>query len=399
MPAQDNVVLVGTAHVSRKSVRDVESAIQRHRPDIVAVELCQRRYDALQRKQVSREQFSVRKLVTGGNVYALLVQWVLAYLQRKLAQQYGIEPGAEMVAAMDAAKARGIPVALVDRDIGVTMQRFLSKMRLREKVRMFFGLVAYAFGLVDDEEVDVERITDRDMVTALVDEFRSFSPGAAEALIDERDAYIAGRLRELGEHQKVVAVVGAGHLDGVRRFLAHPELIPPRAELEAVPKKRFSALKLVGYAFVAAVLAVFALLFLSGEPWDVILVSLGLLFLTQGLLAALAVLLVRGHPFSALTALGLAWFGFLNPVLSVGMFAALVEAYVRPPSYDDLAGMAQAQTLRELFRNRLFKVILIAAVASLGSMVGTFLALPLILGYVHISNPIDIIVNAFARWL
>jgi len=399
MESENNIILVGTAHISEKSVRDVERAIDEHEPDLVAVELCQKRYDALKRKEIAREDFSVRKLITGKNIFALLVQWMLAFLQRRLAERYGIEPGAEMVAAIDAARDRGVPVVMVDRDIGITMQRFLDKMRFREKVRMFFGIVYYAFGIVEDEEeIDIEHITDSDMVTALIEEFREFSPGAAEALIDERDAYIAGRLQELGAGKKVVAVLGAGHLEGTRKFLSRPETIPPRKELEVVPKRRFSVSKVFGYVFVGAVIAVFALLFMSGEPWEVILISLGLLFLTQGLLAALAVILVRGHILSALTAFSLAWFGFINPVLSVGMFAALVEAYVRPPTYDDLVGMARVETFRELFKNRLFKVILIAAIASIGSMVGTFIALPLILNYVQLANPIDIIMNAFSNW-
>ena len=270
------IIIVGTAHVSEKSVRQVVETIEREQPDIVAVELCRGRYDALKGKaQVS--QIPIKELLSEGKVYFFLVHWLLAYIQKKIGDEMGVQPGAEMINAIDAAEASGAKVALIDRDIQVTLQRFWSKMGFFEKIRMVGALIGAALGFGDGKDIDIDNITDQDMVTMLIEELRGIAPTAAIVLIDERDAYIAGNLVRAasGGGKKIVAVVGAGHRSGIENYLKHPETIPPLGTLMDVPKKRFSMMKLIGIGIVGIAIATFALLILSCTPLKLLLLAFG----------------------------------------------------------------------------------------------------------------------------
>jgi pheromone shutdown-related protein TraB len=174
------------------------------------------------------------------------------------------------------------------------------------------------------------------------------------------------------EQRKTVAVVGAGHVAGIKNLLRHPELIPPKEELCALPKKRFGIKHLLGLGIGVALVVVFIAAFYSGISWDVLLSAFLYWVVINGVFSAIGVVIARGHPLSVLTAFSVAWLTSLNPFLAAGWFAGLVEAYVRKPTAEDLKGMMNVDSLRELANNKLFKVILVAALANLGSIVGTF---------------------------
>jgi pheromone shutdown protein TraB len=415
----DNILLVGTGHVLEKSVKEVEAVIAREKPDVVAVELCEARYRALKGEL---GDLSPKELLSAGNPFLLLTHWLLAYVQRKMGKELGIEPGADMMAAIKKAEELGCKVALVDRPIQVTMQRFWKKMRFIEKLKMIFSIIfsiAQLGGNGTGEEgeerekkeltiggtganrvIELDRITDDDVVTQLVNELREFSPGAATALLDERDAYIAGNLLELQTlakfdqqtfeksltknatqaslgKRRIVAVVGAGHVAGIKNYLSHPELIPPKEELCALPKKRFSISirKLLGVGLgVALVLILLAFMF-TGISFQLLLRAFFWWFIINGVLSAAGVVIARGHPLSALTAFAVAWLTSLNPFLAAGWFAGLVEVHFRRPTMEDAKSMLNVESLRELMRNKLFRVILVAALANIGSTAGTFIGL------------------------
>ncbi len=137
-----------------------------------------------------------------------------------------------------------------------------------------------------------------------------------------------------------------------------------------------------------------ALLVLGGYPLEKLLTAMLYLFLAQGILSAVGVLVAGGHPLSALTAFGLAWFGFLHPLLAVGWLAGLVEAHFRPFTTDDVKTIMKAETMKELMRNKLFRVFLVAGLANLGSMIGTFVAIPIMIHYLGITNPLDTLIGA-----
>ncbi|MDI3486044.1 MAG: hypothetical protein PWQ50_1264, partial [Methanolobus sp.] len=187
------IILVGTAHVSEKSVREVNETIEREKPDIVAVELCHARYEAL-KGNVQNSDIPVKELLKEGKVYFYLVHMLLAHIQKKFADEMGVQPGAEMISAIEAAEASGAQVLLIDRNVQVTLQRFWSKMGFFEKLKMLGGLIAAVLGIGGTQDIDMDTITNQDMVSMLVEEFRDTSPNAVKVLIDERDAYMANNL-------------------------------------------------------------------------------------------------------------------------------------------------------------------------------------------------------------
>ena len=379
----NDVVIIGTAHVSEKSVEEVTTAIEDLKPDIVAVELCESRYRALTGQEETGE-IQIKELLSGNKLYLILVQLFLAYIQKKIGAEMGVKPGSDMIAAIDTAHKMGAKVALVDREIGVTIQRFWSSMRFREKVKLIASLIPAAFGR-GGEEIDMDEITQDDVVAQVIEEFRKISPRAAQVLIDERDAYIARNLIRLSGSGKVVAVVGAGHREGISRYLANPETVPELDEMVKLPDKRFSLPKLVGVAMMLLVVITLVAVLLSGFSTQNIFAAMKIWFLVNGILSALGVVLARGHPLSAITAFSVAWITSLNPLIAAGWFAGLVEAWKRKPTMGDMKGMGEAETFGELMKVPLFRVILVAALANIGSVAGTVLGSYLILRMVELS--------------
>ncbi|NYT00525.1 MAG: TraB/GumN family protein [Methanocellales archaeon] len=382
-----DIILIGTAHISDKSINEVRSTIDQEKPNVVAVELCPRRYKAL-KGEIQKEP-SIKDILRGG--YLLLVQWLLAWTQKKIASDKGGEPGAEMLFAIEKAEETGARVALIDRDIDITLRRFWSRMTFFEKLRMFSALINSSLG--DGEEIDMETITEEDVVDQLVSELRSFSPSAAKVLVDERDAYIAGNLLNVAKDGKVVAVIGAGHRKGVEKFLRNPELIPPLEGLMQIPKK-FNFMKLFGALVILSILTTFVLLVVS-VPLEKLLIAMGYWFIINGILSGAGALIAGAHPLSIATAFGIAWLTSLNPFLAAGWFAGLVEAYVRKPTSKDFKMMMDAETLGDLRKNRLFRVILVAALANIGSVIGTFVGLFVVLNMTGI-DPRAILENALS---
>jgi pheromone shutdown-related protein TraB len=370
------IVIVGTAHVSEKSVQEVTRAIEDLHPDVVAVELCQGRYRALTGQEETGE-LQIKEILSGGKLYLLLVQWFLAYIQKKIGSDLGVKPGSEMIAAIEVAERTGARVALVDRDIAVTIQRFWSAMSFLEKAKLVGSMIPAAFG--KGEEIDIEKVTEEDVVSAIIEEFREVSPGAAQVLIDERDAYIARNLIRLGKEGRVVAVVGAGHKEGITKYLAHPEKIPPFENMTRISKRRISVPKIFGAALMLLVLATIAAVLISGSSTENLFSALKIWFVVNGVLSALGVVLARGHPLSALTAFMIAWLTSLNPLMAAGWFAGIVEAWKRKPTMADTKKLADAETFKELMTIPLFRVILVAALANVGSVAGTVLGAYLIL--------------------
>ncbi len=370
------IIIVGTAHVSEKSVQEVVRKIEETRPDIVAVELCLPRYRALTGQEEEKE-IKISELLSGGKLYLLLVQWFMAYIQRKIGEDMGVKPGSEMLAAIEAARRIGARVALVDRDIGITIQRFWSAMGILDKIRLVWSMLPAAIGW-GGEEIDIDSITQADIVSQMISEFRKISPGAANVLVDERDAFLARNLFLLSKQGRVLAVVGAGHREGITKHLEHPERIPAIEGLNKKPGKKITFAKVLGVAFSLLILATIGLVILTAQSSEKIFQALVIWFVFTGGLSALGVVIARGHPLSALTALLVAWMTTLNPFVAAGWFAGMVEAWKIKPTVSDLKNLASADSFRQMMDNRLFKVIWVAALSNLGAMAGTFVGIYLI---------------------
>ncbi len=375
----DNIILVGTAHISKESVEEVKQAIEKYKPKIVAVELCKRRHEAITKKD-QWENTPVNKLLKSNNAYLMLAQTFLSSIQRKLGKEYGVEPGSEMIAAMDEAKKHGLEVALVDRDITITLKRAWKKMGVREKFRLTWEFLKAILGYDEEEleELDLKELMKEDVISAMMKEFGEIAPSVSTVLIHERDEYIAKKILDESKKGRVVAVVGAGHLKGIKKYLEQKEVDVDLKELEYVPKKRFSVLKTIGYS----IPVLFVVLIVYGfytKGSGLVLEMFLYWFLINGICSAIGAAIARGHPFTILTAFVAAPITSLNPAIAAGWVAGYVEAMLRTPVVKDFKELSKLDSLRDFWNNRVIRLLMVVALANVGSMIGTFVALPYLL--------------------
>ncbi|MFC1689664.1 TraB/GumN family protein, partial [Pseudomonadota bacterium] len=322
--------ILGTAHVSRASAEAVKQMASSGDYDAVAVELCQARYDALtaERKWTDLDLY---RIIRDGKAGLVMANLALSAYQRRIAEQFGIEPGAEMRAATVAAKEQDIPLQLVDRDLATTLRRSYASVPWYKRMYMMAGL---ALGMVSSDEIDeeaIEKLKEGDILESTFTEFAEQSPELFEALIAERDRYMASRLREANADavgRKVLVVIGAGHMEGLARHLESSDFDPAveRKKLEAMPpKSRWP--KVIPWVIMLLVITGFVIGF-SRSPelgWQLIFFWV----VINGGLAALGALIARGHPLTILSAVIAAPLTSLNPTIAAGMVTGLVESWLR----------------------------------------------------------------------
>ncbi|MFA9515935.1 TraB/GumN family protein [Halopenitus sp. H-Gu1] len=515
-PKPGSVTVVGTAHVSSESVTEVEETIDRERPDVVAVELDEGRYRQLQGG--TPDDLDASDLLRGNTVFQFLAYWMLSYVQSQLGERFDIEPGADMMAAVETAQSLGLDVALVDRDIQTTIQRFWARMTILEKLRMVGGLafgitdprivgvtiglivgilvgpaialfggsigvtevlltrvaggvlvggvIAYLFergspivsdpddrlfvalgtgiatamvvagtgvldgplnavfsqftiraigslglgllsgvgvglviasliGLLGGNELqteegidglDVEDLTDADVVTMMMEEFRQFSPGGAEALIDERDAFIAHRLVALREQGfDVVAVVGAGHRQGIESYLEDSSRLPAMETLVGHERNAGRGIPwgtIIGYGITVVFVAFFLLLAMAGVQRGYLLRVFAAWFAINAAFAFTFAKLAGARWTSAGVGGAVAWMTSINPMLAPGWFAGWVELRSLSVNVSDIATLNEvisdetkpmSRIISEMFEVPLFRLIMIVAMTNVGSVVASFL--------------------------
>ena len=368
--------LIGTAHVSRASADAVRELAGSGEFDAIAVELCQARYDALtaERKWTDLDLYRVLRDGKAGLVMANLA---LSAYQRRIAEQFGIEPGAEMRAATIAAKEHGLPLQLVDRDLATTLRRSYASVPWYKRLYLMTGL---ALGMVSSDEIDeeaIEKLKEGDILESTFTEFAEHSPQLYEALISERDRYMAARLREENAEatdRKVLVVIGAGHMEGLARHLQNDQADPAseRAELEAQPA-RARWPRVIPWAIMILVLTGFYIGF-SRSPelgWQLVFIWVAI----NGGLAALGALIARGHPLTVLSAVVAAPITSLNPTIAAGMVTGLVESWLRKPRVSDLENLRfDITTVKGWFRNPATRILLVFFLSNLGSAIGTWVA-------------------------
>ena len=375
----DNIILVGTAHISKDSVEEVKQVIEKYKPKIVAVELCKRRHEAITKKD-KWESTPVNKLLKSNNAYLMIAQTFLSSIQRKLGKEFGVEPGSEMIAAMDEAKKHNLDVALVDRDISITLKRAWKKMGIREKFRLTWEFLKAILGYDEEEieELDLKELMKEDVISAMMKEFGEIAPSVSTVLIHERDEYIAKKILDESKKGRVVGVVGAGHLNGIKKYLDEKELDVDLKELEYVPRKRFSIFKAIGYSIPVLFVALIVYGFYTAGS-DLVLEMFFYWFLINGVCSAVGAAIARGHPFTILTAFVAAPITSLNPAIAAGWVAGYVEAKLRTPVVKDFKELSKLDSLRDFWNNRVIRLLMVVALANVGSMIGTFVALPYLL--------------------
>lgn len=364
--------LLGTAHVATASVEAVKEQIETYQPKIVGVELCKTRHDALvEGRRLDKE--GLRRVIKEGKAPMVLMQAMLSAEQRRLGLNEGQEPGAELLAAVETAKAAGIEVALVDRDIQVTMRRAWKKMKWRERFRLLFSLFGDDEELEEDFDLD-ELLTDSDLLSTMMEDLKEFSQGAGEALIDERDRYIAEKIMQSKTEEKMLVVVGAGHLKGIERALNpyNPLSTEELESISTVPKKGIVG-KVLPYAIPLIVMGLVGFaLFNNNEVDYVKMLTVWTLF--NAIFAAIGCILARGHPLAILTAALASPITSLNPALAAGWFAGYVQLRISEPTTEDLQQFLKGTSIGGFWSNRAGRVLLVTALTNLGSMLGAWFA-------------------------
>ncbi len=366
--------LLGTAHVSQASVEAVERAIESGRFDAVAVELDAQRLQALTNPD-ALAKLDLVEVIRKGRVALFAANLALAAYQRRLAEQLEIEPGAELKRAVVMANERNLPVHLIDREVGLTFKRASQRLGFFGKIKLVMGLGAGLFASEEVGEDEIEKLKQGDMLEASFGEFASESPALYETIIGERDRYMATRLREVHDpaQREVLAVVGAGHLAGLARYLETDTDAPGplRESLEDVPKKR--NIPWITLAILAIVLTGIGVGFYRGGL-GVGSELLAVWAMYTGGLAGLGCLLAGSHPLSILTAIVVAPFKPFRLSIPTGAFSALVEARLRKPAYEDFLKLRDdAQSVKGWYRNRVTRVVLTFMLTNLGSMLGLWL--------------------------
>ncbi len=372
----DRLRILGTAHVSSESVELVRNQIEEWEPDLIAVELCPSRMAALTEPE-SLDSEDLLKIIKEGRSAMILLQSALAAQQRMMGISSGEKPGAELLAAVNAADESDIPVEMIDRDVVITLRRAWKKMGMIEKWRILNALLWEE----DDEEVSIDEVLgDSDLLSSMMEEARELAPRAGEVLIDERDSFLAGRIQQIRGKGKVLAVIGAGHLSGVVQNLGEPamETTSRLAELSEEPPKSVWPIALMA-AIPVFLLGAVGWMAYNGEMEELRQTAQTWLVL-NALLAGLGVLIARGHPLSILVGAVASPITSLNPTLAAGWFAGYTQLKVASPTGKDAQDFLKLDETSLFWKNRVGRVLLVTALGNVGSMVGAWLAGASILG-------------------
>jgi pheromone shutdown-related protein TraB len=367
------IFLVGTAHVSEESARLVADVIDREKPDTVCVELCASRYQSIRQKD-QWQNMDIVKVIREKKSFLLLSNLLLASLQKRIAKKLNIRPGQEMIQAIESAEAVGAAIHLADRDIRITLSRTWRLMRLRDKIKLLAQLI-FSIGQVDDISAeDVEKMKQEDVLETILADVGKSLPIVKAILIDERDRYLAHKIRH-APGEIIVAVVGAGHVPGIKKYwnsetnIASLENLPPKSKLSAVLKW------VIPLGIVALIITGF---FMGGAKAGKDMVAWWLL--ANGMLAGLGALAALAHPLTVVSSIVAAPLTSLNPMVAAGWVSGLVEAFSRKPRVIDFENLQEdIHSLRGFWKNKVTRVLLVVVFTNLGSSIGTFVAIPLML--------------------
>lgn len=364
--------LIGTAHISERSVREVRQTIEQVRPDTVCIELCQTRYDAMLDESRWRK-LDVFQVIRQQKVLFVLAQLALSSYQKRLGDKLGVRPGAEQLEAVHAAADVGAELVLADRDIQSTLKRTWRNLGFGDKLKVTGALFGGFFNREEITESQLEELKDRDTLNEMMKEFAHHLPKVQKPLIDERDQYLMASV-ERAPGRSVVAVVGAGHVAGMQTYLGQPvdlaalTVIPP-------PKKWVGLLK---WIIPALMLAAFAVGFskTDGKSFEQMIWSW---IVPNAMMSALLTLVAGGKLLSVIAAGIASPITSLNPTIGAGMVVGLVEAWLRRPTMEDCERVPEdATSLRGIYRNRFTRVLLVALMANLGSALGAYVGVYLV---------------------
>ena len=359
--------IIGTAHVSKDSADLVERTIRDRNPDTVAVELCESRFESLSNPDRWKET-DIYTVIKSGRAYVLMAQLALSTFQKRLADEFGVRPGEEMHRAIKVSEETGAELSLVDREIRTTLKRAWATAGFWTLMKVLYQTILSTFHAQDISQEEIEKMKTGDELAVVLDEFSGSLPGVKVALIDERDQYLAAKIRN-APGDTVVAVVGAAHVPGIKRAFGAAIDLDVLDELPP-PKKMF---RIIGWGIPLLVIGLIVAGFItSGRETTEQMVMAWVL--ANGICAAIGTTLALAHPLTIITAFVAAPLTSLNPTIAAGWVCGLVEAWLRKPRVKDLESIGDdLGSVRGIWKNRVMKVLLVVVLANLGSSIGTFI--------------------------
>ncbi len=367
------ITLIGTAHVSRESAESVRALIEEERPDTVSVELCESRYQSITQKKRWQDK-DLLKVIREKKAFLLLLNLMLAYFQKKIGKKLGINPGEEMIRAIKAAESTGAEVHLADRDIRITLSRIWRLMGLWTKLKLLFQFIASVGNVEDIEEEDIEEMKKEDVLNTLLSDIGKSLPEVRQILIDERDQYLAYKIRT-APGKKIVGVVGAGHIPGIKKYwneaidLEKLEEMPPKGKVTGLLKWIIPGI-IIGIIIVG--------FFVSGTTTGTQMIKWWVI--ANAVLAGLGAALAFAHPLTILSAIIASPLTSLNPMIAAGWVTGLVEAFLRRPKVKDFENLPEdISSLKGFWKNKITRILMVVVFTNIGSSLGAFVAIPLMI--------------------
>jgi pheromone shutdown-related protein TraB len=383
------IILIGTAHVSRESIEEVNQVIREEKPGMICVELDEGRYNAISQKE-NWEKLNVSKILKERKGFLLIANLVLTSFQRRLGNELGVKPGDEMKTAIETAGELGIPFRLCDREVQLTLRRAWARCGLWSKCKLLATLLASAFTTEKLSPEEIENLKNRSELDGMMAELAEYLPRVKETLIDERDRYLAAKIwlaakepenNQIEGKRPVAAIVGAGHIQGIKAHLekiAAGEESSDVSELDLIPPRKPLA-KAAGWIIPILIIGLIVAGFFRGD------VNMGLNMLIRwvlwnGSLAAIGCIIALGHPLAILVSFLGAPITSLNPFIGIGIVSGLVQAGLRKPRVLDAQNISEdVSSLKGIYRNRITRILLVFFLSSMGSSIGTFVSVPAII--------------------
>jgi len=366
------IILVGTAHVSAESMTEAAAAVEKEKPDTLAIELDEKRLQNLTDPE-SWRKMDIVKVLKNKQGFLMLANIILASYQKRMGQDSGVRPGDEMLAAINKAKELGIPQTMVDRPIAVTMRRAWAENSFWGKCKLLSAMIASAFSTEKVDSEEIENLKKKSEMDSMMKELSDYMPDVKRVLIDERDRYLACHIWQCAGN-KVLAVLGAGHLNGVQAHLekiAAGEETADCADIENVPPKKLAS-KIASWVIPLLVILLIVYGFVKGgqkNGWD--LISAWVLW--NGIFSAVGTIIAAGHPLTVLVSFVAAPITSLDPLVGIGFVTGIVQAAIKKPKVADMETLqSDASSVKGFYKNRILRVLLVFVLSSLGCMIAKF---------------------------
>jgi pheromone shutdown-related protein TraB len=359
-------ILIGTAHVSKHSAEQVKEVIEAEMPDSVCVELDEQRYQTIT-EGAKWKEMDIIQVIKQKRASLLLMNLAISSFQNRMAKELGIKAGQEMIQGIQSAKEVGANLVLADRNIQITFSRIWGNLGLRGKSMLLTQIITSIFSHDSISEEELEKMKEQDTINAMLNEFTESFPKLKKPLIDERDQYLAQKIKD-APGEKIVAVLGAAHVPGIKEEIKKEQNL---AQLNAIPPKSKWP-KIIGWALPIMIVALIVITFFA-NPNAGLDQSISWILWT-GSLSALGTVIAMGHPLTILTAFVAAPFTALHPLLAAGWFAGLAQAYVRRPSVKDFETLSEdVFSVKGFWRNKVSRILLIVVLSNIGASFGTFI--------------------------